>query len=124
MEKNGQENYTSQPGRHEHPGRDGNAVEKCVNYQTENRGDPGVLRSHFMMMRFFPEVKMRRHGVLEEMDEQVSAEHKKENFIGSGRELERFGNHFQECGGEHKACAERDEIVQICARPLPANDGQ
>ena len=83
-----------------------------------------------MLVGFFAEMKMRGEGVLEKMYEEVAAEDQKENRVGAGVEtrrgiaakLQRFGNHFEQCGGQHEAGAERDEIMQIAARPFAMGD--
>ena len=76
----------------------------------------------FVVMGFFAEMKMRRDGMLEEMDEKISGEDENENARHTGCQSQRLGDHFEKGGGEHEARAECNEIFQVGARPLAADD--
>ena len=48
-------------------------------HQSEQRRVAGVGVSHFVVMLLFAEMKMRRHGVLEKMNQEISGKHQQEN---------------------------------------------
>ena len=71
-------------------------------------------------MRLFAEVKMRGDGVLEEMNDQVSEQDQQGR--GLSAQLETLGNHLDEGRGQHESRAQRDEVAQIAALPMPLNN--
>lgn len=84
----------------------------------------------FLVMRLFPKVKMRRNGVLKEVNDKISGEHQNKNGIRAaehrirspGAQLHGFGNHLDQRRREHEAGAQRYKIFQIPSRPLPMRD--
>jgi len=69
---------------------------------------------------FFSKVEMRGDGMLEEMDEQISEQDEKSGVrttqLNAGR------HHFDQRGRQHETCAERDEVAQVGAIPIPLDD--
>src|SRR5271165_3485753 len=61
-------------------------------------------------------VEMWCDGVLEEVHQQISAQH--EQRTGSTAQLQAFGHHFDQGGGEHETRAQCDEIAEIAAVPV------
>src|SRR5208283_1151946 len=68
-------------------------------------------------MSFFSVVKVRRDGVLEQVNEQVAEQHQQGAAFAPG-EFQAFRYHFDECGGQHEARAQRHKVAEVT--PLPA----
>ena len=74
MQKNRDENDPAQRRRNEESRGDRDAIEKCVNQQPDQNRISLVRMDELVGVGFFSKVKMRSDRVLEEMDEQVSAQ--------------------------------------------------
>ena len=120
MEKHGEKENDSQPSGDEESRGDGHTVEKRVNEQAEKGAGAGVLVTHGFGVGLFPEMEMRRQGVLEEMHQEKTNEDVKERAIAG--ELHRFGNNFEKCHGEHIARAKGQEKLEKLARPIAPHD--
>jgi len=120
VEKNGYENYRAEPGGNQKAGGNGDAVKKRVDAEAEEYRAPGVSVLEFFVMSFFAKMEMRRDGVFEKMDEKETDQNVKEGALA--READGFGKNFDEDDSQHVAGAEREEILQILARPLFAHD--
>ena len=103
-------------------GSDGHAVKKCVNRKSEQRGNSGVIRHKMLDVRFFAEMEMRRQGVLEKMNDEISDEHEKIGAVA--RQGHRFGKNFENRRGQHEARAQRQKIFQVLPRPFAVQDKQ
>src|SRR5258708_5866863 len=71
-------------------------------------------------MGLFAEVKVRRDGMLEEVDDQIAQQNQKRG--GPSTQLEAFGNHLDESSGQHESRAQRDKVTQITPLPVPLDD--
>ena len=103
-------------------GRDGHAIEKSVNGQSQQRGNSGVVRRKMLDVSFLSEVKMRRKSMFKKMNQEISHQHQEVGKIP--REGHRLGKDFQDGGRQHEAGAQREKIVQVLARPVPPEDEQ
>jgi len=75
-----------------------------------------MAMSHLFGVSLFPEVEVRRNGVLEEMYDKKPNENIYQCAFAC--QMDGFRNHFHNCNREHVACAERKKILQVTARPL------
>jgi hypothetical protein len=78
-----------------------------------------VVAVHLFGVRFFAEVKMGRDGVFEKMNEEV-ADQDEEQGVFAG-EVNGFWNDLDEGHAEHVTRAQREEILQVLARPFASN---
>ncbi len=70
-------------------------------------------------MDLLAEVKVRGHRMLEEVNQEVAAEHQPGRERGEARAL---GEHLQEDRRQHEARAERDGVAQEAVVPAPERD--
>ena len=96
-------------------GRDRDAIEKSVNQQAHQDRVSLVRMHELVSVRFFPEVEMRGDGVLEKMNEQVSAKNEKSG-VGS-TQMNALRHHLDERRRQHESSSERNEVAKV--RPLP-----
>jgi hypothetical protein len=71
---------------------------------------------HLFGVGFFAKVKMRRDGMFEKMNKKESGKDIDERALAG--EVDRFWYHFDKCHRQHVTGAEREEILQVAARPL------
>ena len=74
----------------------------------------------FVGVSFLPEVEVRGHRMLEEVDDQI-AEQDEESGIFSVQ-LETRRDHLDHRGGQHESCAQRDEVLEVSPLPVPVDD--
>ena len=120
MQKNRYEDDPAERRGNEESRGDRDAIEKCVNQQADQNRVSFVSMHELVGVGFFSKVEMRGDGVLEEMDEQVSAEDEKSG-IGA-TQLNALRHHLDERRRQHETCAERDEVAEVGALPIPLND--
>src|SRR5436853_7705141 len=73
-------------------------------------------------MGFLAEVEMRRHGVFEEVRDQIPGEYEKRGVFF--QQLKARGNDFEHGCGQHETGTQRHKILQIRTVPvLLNNDG-
>ena len=85
---------------------------------------------YLIVVGLLPKMKMRRHRMLEKMDQEISREQEDEHAAGVAEENRRmvrlqlhgFRKHFDERRRQHESGAQRDEILQKAMRPLAAGD--
>ena len=70
----------------------------------------------FVGVGLFAVVKVRRDGVLEEMNQQISAEHQQRSSASG--ELQAFGYHLDQSRGQHESRAQGDEVAKVVALPV------
>ena len=75
-----------------------------------------------MMMRLFPEMEVWGYGVLEEVDEEISAEY--EEGCTAPAQFDAGRNHFDDGGGEHESGAQRHEILEVTLFPITLNEDE
>jgi len=120
MEKNGYENYSTEPCGNQKASGDGNSVKKRVNAEAEENGTPGMPVFEFFVVGFFAKMEMWRDGVFEKMNEKETDQNVEKGTLPG--EADGFRKNFNKDDGKHVAGAEREEILQILARPLFAHD--
>jgi hypothetical protein len=74
-----------------------------------------VMMAYLFRMGLFAEMKMLGKDVLEEVDEEKSGQDIKERVFAG--DFDGFGDDFHERDGQHVAGTQREEILQIFARP-------
>src|SRR5208283_326722 len=94
----------------------GHAVEECVNRQAEQHRASRMMVLHLFRVSLFPEVKVRRDGVLEQVHQEKADQNGDECLLS--RQPYGLRNHFDKRHGEHVARAERQEILQVAPRPF------
>jgi len=70
-------------------------------------------------MNLLAEVEVAAEGMLEKMDEQISAEHPDRSLLANQGIA--FGEHFQKRSGQHEPGAQRHEVAQIEGVPGAAH---
>ena len=120
MQKNCYEDDPAERRGNQESRGDRDAIEKCVNQQPDQNRISLVRMHELIGVSFFSKVEMRRDGVLEEMDEQVSEQDKKPGIRPT--QLNAGGHHFDQRRRQHETGAERDEVAQVGALPVPLND--
>lgn len=119
VKKDSDEDENAQPCGDEKAGGDGHAIEKCVDGQAEQDGAVN-LAVHLFGVRFFAEMKVRGDGVLEQVNQEKSREDEDQR-VGTG-EAHGFGNDFDQSHGKHVTRTEREEVLQVAARPFAIHD--
>src|SRR5437588_7112000 len=98
---------------------DGDSVKECVHYQSAKPRQSRVMLEHRRLMSLLTEMKVRRNGVFNKLNQQVSAEQPHHwNKRGPGPLLDRFRNDLQEYSSQHEACAECDKVPERCLPDL------
>jgi len=108
MQKNCQENYPSQKVGNQKAGRDGDAVEKCVNDQTDQDRVSLVSVNELVFVSLFSKMEVRGYGVLEEMNDQVADKNQKGRAPTA--QFQSGGKYFDDGRCQHESRTQRDEI--------------
>src|ERR1041385_2998108 len=70
-------------------------------------------------MRLFAEMEVRRYGVLEKVDEEISNKNQQRRFFAGERDALR--NHLQDRRRQHEPGSDGHEVFQIATIPMPLN---
>jgi hypothetical protein len=120
VQKDGEENQPAQPVRNQKSRSDGDTVEEGVNNQSEQHRIARVRVHELVAMRFFAEVEMRRDRMFEEMNDQISQQHKKGR--GPSAQFEAFRDHLDERRGQHESRAQRHKVTEVAPLPVPLHN--
>src|SRR5713101_4038384 len=77
---------------------------------------------HHLRVRLFPKMKMWRKNVLEQMNQEITDQHKQKRALSANSH--RLRNHVGKRHSQHVPRAQRHEIVQEMPRPIPPNHKQ
>src|SRR6476620_9507025 len=81
----------------------------------------GVVRVDVLVfVRFLPEVKVRRYGVLEEMDDQIADQHERSCCFSA--QFKTLRNHLDQRGSQHDSSTQGYEVAKITALPVALHD--
>src|SRR5450631_1727196 len=122
VQENRKENQPAQPVRYQKSRCDGNAVKEGMNDESEQHGISLVRMDEFVVMRLFAKMKMRCDRMLEEVDDQVAEKHQKRRRPAV--KLKAFWNHLDQGGGQHEPRAQRNEVPQVAALPMPLHNNR
>src|SRR5262249_8613894 len=117
----GAENDRPQPARNQKAGSDGDAIEERM-YEQTPEGRIGHARiKDLVRVGLFAEMEMRRPRVLEEVDDEVTDQNQQRRRPRGAwrRNSYALRDHFGQCGSQHEARTESDEIGHEGPAPRP-----
>src|SRR5512141_114582 len=76
--------------------------------------------NELVVMRLFAEMEVRCDGMLEEVNDEVAEQN--QQGCRSPAQFQTLRDHFDKRGGQHKSCAECDEVAQVAPLPIALHD--